>query len=190
MRVVSIITLLTDIGLAKSTKSHQQAHSLWTDSDRNACIVSWVSGRKADSGRTANHTEKSERLMPMGFGDWGYRIQQGRSTCFCCSKERVCSIRKMSSWGSYTMQRGVQVCACLSETKDSTSFPRLQSATKKQNIHEKVREWLPISLEITLTSFCMSRTNLNSFKSAQVLDYSVQVFFHSQAGVSISFLNI
>lgn len=85
------------------------------------------------------------------------------------------------------MQRGGQVCACLSETKDSTSFLSLQCASKKQNIHEKVREYLPFSLEITLTSFHMSRMNLNSFKSAQVIDFSVQVFLTVKLGYQFLF---
>lgn len=67
-----------------------------------------------------------------------------------------------------------------------TTAPVSQACSVPQRNKEKKRECLSFSLEITLTSFHMSRMNLNSFKSAQVLKYSGQMF-SSQAGLSISF---
>lgn len=55
---------------------------------------------------------------------------------------------------------------------------------------DKGESALVSSHEITLTSLCMSRMNLNSFKSAQTLDCSMQLLSHSLAGASLSFLNI
>jgi hypothetical protein len=82
MRAVSILIMPTDIGLAKSTRVINKHIAI--DQTLIEMLVQFprVSGREADNGSTANHTKKKVRLMPVGFGDWRYRTQQGRSTCF------------------------------------------------------------------------------------------------------------
>lgn len=55
--------------------------------------------------------------------------------------------------------------------------------------HEEMEyTWKDMGRPVTLTH--MSKMNLNSFQSVQMLDFSVQLFSHSQAGASISFLDI
>lgn len=106
-------------------------------------------------------------------------------------------MRKMSpcgDWGDREPRRscsGGRLCSPFNDG-DSARFLSLQCAgwDREYTPKDKGEPALFSSPEITLTSLCMSRMNLNSFKSAQTLDCSMQLLSNSQARASISFLNI
>lgn len=113
----------------------------------------------------------------------------------CC---KVCFMRNTHPCGARKDRepqaelRWGKTSACLSKMQDTTSFLNLRCAWLESGSTQKDKgeSALFSSHEIILTSLYMSRMNLNSFKSAQTLDCSMQLLSHSQAGASISFLTI
>lgn len=85
----------------------------------------WVSAREAYNEKFCQSCWKKQEADACGVWRPERELSKAGALVFCCSKGRICSLRKMSSWGSHTQRREGQVCACPSETKDSTNFPSL-----------------------------------------------------------------
>lgn len=183
MRAVHLI-MSTEIGLAKEESS--TSIQPWLDSDS----FPEFQLEKPTMGSSANHAEKSKRLMPVGFGDWRENSARQEHLFFVVLKgEFVHSEKWVLEEATHSGEKGRFVLA-LQRLRTAPIFQAC-SVPWRNRIYMKGRR--PVLffflLEIILTSFLMSKINLKSFKSAQMLDCSVLLFSTVQLRQQFLFLD-